>query len=517
MDNKGFRLSEIRHILEIYASAKNVGIVFMAIAWMAGIPKAQADTSSENAIRADLNLYTPGTIPQGIGEPVKAAQDLADIWEEAHRGKKIRFQQLVSAGNSEGEWLKTQLLGGVAPEIINQNAEVAWPDVDKGWYVPLDEYLEKPNPYVPGNTHWIDIFKNKALINAKRAPNGKLYGLSIDIVETGVFYNKDILEFVGVSQFPKTWEEMIELCKKLQQKDITPFTAECPIGSTLASDWGQDIIFEMLYHSILKDMDLIPSSSAAEAYLDHYLEPSEAGFLFTKGFFTKSDPRWREMHRILKDWRRYWAKEIKNTDPIRLFLTKRVAMYWTGSWFIRRMTTDPYIDFRWGIGYIPAITSETSPYASGTPATVIGGAAIQLHVTNSAMLNGNLDDCMDFLMYITAPKNLEQLTSEAKVYIPNVEGARMQPDLQPFEDIFQRRYCAIKWLDSMDGRYKKEWRRMMDDWLNDGITLEEYLGILEQNFAGWAASHMKENEWDFSKMETVWQERGVRLASELKN
>lgn len=475
------------------------------------------EESSDDAIRVDLNVYTPGTIPQGIGEPVKAAREEADAWEALHAGKKIRYQQMVSSGNSEGEWLKTQLLGGVAPEIINANAEITWPDVGKGWYIPLDEYLERPNPYVPGNEHWIDLFRNQALVNAKRAPDGKLYCISIDIVETGVFYNKELFEQVGAYEFPKTWEEMIALCKRLQEQGITPIATECPIGSTLASDWGQDIIFEMLYHDILPDLDLIPSAKSSEAYLTHYLEPHEAGYLITKGFFTHRDPRWREMNRILYEWRQYWAKEIKNTDPTRLFLTKRAAMYWTGSWFIRRISTDPYVDFRWGIGYIPTITKETSPYGSGTPATVIGGAAVQLHVTNSAKLNENLEDCIDYLMYITAPKNIEQLTSEAMLYIPNINGAGMQEELKPFEDIFGRRYCAIKWLDSMDGRYKKEWRRMMDDWLNDGITLEEYIGILDANFAGWVASHMKEKGWDFTEMDKVWQERGARLTHELDN
>ena len=40
----------------------------------------------------------------------------------------------------------------------------------RGWYVALDEYLERPNPYVEGNQHWVDTFTNQALVGAKRAP-----------------------------------------------------------------------------------------------------------------------------------------------------------------------------------------------------------------------------------------------------------------------------------------------------------------------------------------------------------
>ncbi len=474
-------------------------------------PQAARTGRNGSVLRVDLNVYTPGTIPQGIGEPVKIARELADEWEAAHPGKRIKYQQLINTGTSEGEWLKTQLIGGVAPEIMSLNAEVVWPDVDKGWFVPLDEHLERPNPYVPGNERWIDIFTNQALVGAKRAPDGKLYCIPIDIVETGLFYNKDLLTKAGVTEMPETWQGMLDMLDKVQAAGVTPMTAD----GNLASDWGQDIIFEMLYHDILPDMDLIPSRPDAEGYLGHYLDPSEAGFLYTKGFFTPHDPRWREMNRLIKEWRRRWAKELKNSDPIRLFLTQRLAVYWSGSWFIRRMATDPYVDFKWGISYIPTITEKTSPYASGTPATVIGGAAVQLHVSNSALIKDNLEDCIDYLMFISAPQNIERLASEALVYIPNINGAKMDERLEAFAEIFQRRYCAIKWLESMDGEYKKFWRRMLDYYLNDGVDLDGFLEMLDENLAAWVENHREDEGWDFSSMESVWQQRKDRLLREL--
>jgi hypothetical protein len=194
------------------------------------------------------------------------------------------------------------------------------------------------------------------------------------------------------------------------------------------------------------------------------------------------------------------------------------------------MVSDPYLKdpktgFEWGVGYIPAITKETSPYASGTAATVIGGAAIQLHVTNSAMINNNVEECVDLLMFLSAPQNLQRLTSEALLFIPNVKGAEMSSELQPFFDIFQRRYCAIKWLESMDGRYKKHWRRMLDFYLNDGfadpenqqdpIGLMKFIAELDSNFTTWVAEHSSEPSWEFEVMEKVWKERESELLKEL--
>ncbi|NIA15666.1 MAG: extracellular solute-binding protein [Nitrospiraceae bacterium] len=500
--------------------SRSIVVACLALAFLCGCsgtqeneaPSESAPENSGAVIRVDLNLYTPGTIPQGIGDPVNVSQELADEWHAKRGGPKIKYQILVNTGSSEGEWLKTQLVGGIAPEIVSLNAEVVWPDVDKGWFVPLDEFLERPNPYAPGNEHWLDLFSNQALMGAKRAPDGKLYCISIDIVETGIFYNKGLLEKAGVTSIPQTWAEMDDALGKLAELGVTPMTS----AGNLASDWGQDIIFEMLYRDILPRMDVIPSRADAEGYLGHYLEASEAGFLFTKGFFTRRDPRWREMNRILKEWRRHWARELKNSDPVRLFLTGRLGMFWDGSWFIRRIATDPYVDFEWGVTYIPTLTKATSRFGSGTPATVIGGAAIQLHVTNSANLNGNLEDCIDYLMYLTAPQNIERMTSEALVFIPNIKGARMDERLAPFGDIFRRQYCAIKWLESMDGKYKKYWRRMLDYYLNDGVELDEFLAMLEDNFAGWVQSHREEEGWDFDLMEKAWAQNAEALSRELE-
>ncbi|HUW59749.1 MAG TPA: extracellular solute-binding protein [Candidatus Bathyarchaeia archaeon] len=473
---------------------------------------SEAEGGDGNTIRVEFNFYTPGMVPQGIGEPVKKARELADEWERLHPGKKITYRMFLQTSNTEGEWLKTQLLGGIAPEIISMNAEVSWQDVGKGWYVPLDEYLERPNLYVPGNQRWMDTFANQALVQAKRAPDGKLYCIPIDIVETGVFYNKTLLRAHGFERMPETWAEMMAMFDTLNKAGVTPMTSD----NWLGSDWGQDIIFEMLYHDILPQLDLVPSRPDAEGYLDHYLEPQEAGFLFTKGFFTRQDPRWREVNRILKDWRRGWAKELKNADPLRSFLIGRLAMFWTGSWFIRRIAMDPYVDFEWDVAYIPTITKETSPYGPGTPATVIGGAAVQLHVTNSALINGNLEDCIDFLMFVSAPQSIEALASEALIFIPNIVGAKVDERLAPFQEIFKRRYCAIKWLDSFDGEPKKYWRRMLDYYLNDGVDLDGYLEMLEENFAHWVELHRNEAAWDFEPMERVWQERETELLQELQ-
>ncbi|MBN1541637.1 carbohydrate ABC transporter substrate-binding protein [candidate division KSB1 bacterium] len=470
-------------------------------------PETERPRLSRNqTLLVNLGVYTPGTqLP--FGEPLRAAADLADDYCRLHPGVSIRFVQLANvSGSQEGEWLKTQLVGGMAPDIIAQNAEIAWPDVDKGWYIPLDDYLQQPNPYAAGNRRWFDLFENQALLDAKRAADGRLYCLSIDVVETGIFYNKTLFKELGL-HIPETWAEYIRLLGVLQQNGYTGLTSPINLGS----DWGQDVLFDMLYYPIIAHLDVEPSRENQRQYLSHYLTAKEVVFLFQKGYFTRRDSRWAEMHRLLKEWRSYWGKELKYSDTSRFFLTRRAATVWEGSWFARRLFLDPYIDFEWGIFYLPPITAESTPYGEGAEASVIGGSAVQLHVTESARLYDHLDTTIDFLQFLTAPQNFSRIIDETLLFLPNIRGVESPPELNTIRDIFTRRYCAIKWLETFDAKTKARWRRMLDLFLNDGISQQDYLAHLETIFSDYADEQIAKYKWTFDDYEKIWRKNGLQV------
>ena len=186
-------------------------------------------------------------------------------------------------------------------------------------------------------------------------------------------------------------------------------------------------------------------------------------------------------------------------------------MTWDGSWFSRRLLYDPYLDFEWGIFYLPKITQSTSRFGSGADASVIGGAAIQLHVTNSAKIYDHLDEVIDFLMFYTAPQNFEKVINETMMFLPNIKGVEIPRELDPINSIFQRRYCSIKWLESFDPKYKSYWRRMFDLFLNDGLSLDQYLEKLENNFQQLINEKLMKENWNFSEYEQKWQQNGITL------
>jgi len=240
-------------------------------------------------IEVMAGIYCPGTQPQGIGEKLRQFRVIADEYEALHPDVTIEFLiQAVLSGGAEGEFIRTQLLGGVAPEIVSINTEAMWPDVEqrKGWWVPLDSFLIKPNPYVNGNKHWIDIFRNKALTQAKRAMDGKLYCITYDIVETGIFYNKEILRQLNLS-LPETWQEFLQMQAKIRDAGYIPLV----IATYMERDWGLDLIFDQCYYEILDLIDYKKKSDIEETYYQGYLTPEELCWLIEKNWFAPKNPR----------------------------------------------------------------------------------------------------------------------------------------------------------------------------------------------------------------------------------
>ncbi len=431
--------------------------------------------------------YRPGFQPQGMGPKNKAIEDVAGEYMKLHPDVSIDFRVVGVQGDAtEGEWMKPQLMEGIAPDIIGTNTEVVWPDVDKGWWVSLEPYMDQPNPYIPkgqpGSERWWDLFANAALTRAKRAPNGLLYSLSYDLVETGIFYNRDILLKCGIEvpenwEGPQDWEEFLDIQKRIQGRGYIPLLMRID----WARDWAQDYLFDQLFYEIMEEIDKEKGSEDEEAYLRGYLFPKELCWLIKNGYFSPSSRRYRDLWRLMREWRDLWNREISNMDHYRLFMIQKAAMIWNGSWMIRRMRFDPLVDFGWGIFYLPPITKKTSRYACGAEPAVIGGAGMQYSVSNSAIRKDQVEHVIDFLYYLTVPKNAERVSGEAGIYIPNIRGAKMAAGLEPFAEIIKHRYCTVKWIASFRTEFNDVHQRLIELYLGDGISLEQFLRKVDQN------------------------------------
>ena len=507
-------------------------VVLGVSVWLLLPPKPATDAAGETgAARGDVSevkyvikfspgrQYMPGSVPFGIGKPLQGLGKVIRAFERRFPDTRIEIINVPAVR----EYLVTQLSSGAAPDILNVNVEDVWVDVQKGWYVPLDGFLEAPNPFVaekkdpnlPGARQWWDMFRYQAISRGKAAPDGRNYCISLDMVETGIFYNKTIFDRLGLTP-PKTWGQFMALMKRIEQKQdkVTPLM----MSLSSYNDWATDLLFDQLYYSLLDGIDL-KKDPAREAYLQGYLDGEELVFLLRKGFFGRNDPRYRELWRIMRELKQHTNKNMTNADLTRDFITQRGAMIWTASPLTYRLISDRKLGFEWGVFYPPRLTRETSRYASDTDMCVIGGAASQLEVTCTAVgdtdaslpmeqrmaRSQRLKRVMAFLQFLCTPEQAELVVNEYAGFLPNIVGVPVLEPLAPFGKILKRRYTTTKWLFSFDLRFSDIQERMLGLYLAGGASLDEFLTWQEANLHSAAANLVRRKAPDMSALEARWK------------
>ncbi len=378
--------------------------------------------------------YTPEITSGDNPQPLHAFTEIAKEWEALHPGVRIRFLKLPMGNYLT--WMITQLKGGMAPDIMWVEGNWCIENSENNWFIKLNDYLEKPNPYVPGNTRWMSLFY-EYWVQSKAAPDGSMYVLPVDLNETAMFYNKDIFEKVGVTP-PETWAELIAISQKIKDAGYIPFTIAADQYGPLS--WAKWVFHDQLWRDKYDAMNVAPNGLPK-------IDDQEMFRAYKKGLWTPNDPRFREMLRLLKEWTEYWNKDAlagstENTE--RLFRTGHSAMFYNGGWYMPKLLRDPLRSFELGVFNVPGLTKASSPYGleHAEVAPGVGGAgATQYAITTDAARRGHLELAVDFLQFFTAPKRLEKVIAEAKITVPNSPNMAIEPILQPFAEALKVKRC----------------------------------------------------------------------------
>ena len=516
---------------------------FIALAVWALMPPASeedaldqaAKTESQEAVDYVIRFspginYMPDSVPFGIGSPLKGLSEI--IREFERHFPDTRVEVLTTPGTRE--YLVTQLSSGQAPDILNVNVEDVWVDIQKEWYIPLDSFLEAPNEFIrekgdptaPGYEQWWDMFQYQAISRGKAAPDNQNYCISYDMIETGIYYNKDVFQQLNLD-IPKTWTEFQGVLKTIAEtpvllagekepRKITPML----INAEVMTDWCHDLFFDQLYYNLLPGIDLV-QDPVREGYLQGYLDDIELYFLFNQGFFTKKDKRYRTIFELMYELRSYSNSNIASLDLVREFVTQHGAMFWTPCVLTYRLKADRSLEFDWGVFYLPPFTEEVTPFASNTAMCVIGGSAAQFEITNSSIRDTDaslpfkeriatstrLKRVTQLLQFMTVPENYERIVNEYECVLPNIVGVEVLPALKPFEEILQQRYTTTKWAFTFDLKFYEILRRMLELYLNDGIDLEEFMEFQEDNIRAATENLLIRKSVDIEALQQAWDKR----------
>ncbi len=189
--------------------------------------------------------------------------DIVGFWPRM----AVEFEEKTGAKVELIQMAWEEMAAKVVPAVTTFSDAYDVTELDNGWVAefgvggflePLDDWM--PEGYtdgmVPGH---LDLF----------SWGGKLYGIVWNNDTRFFMYNKKMLEDAGIEAPPKTWDEMLEQCKIMQEKGICEYCLAEPFVETWVAcnelhfwtySFGGEFIDED-YHIIWND----PERGAVEA------------------------------------------------------------------------------------------------------------------------------------------------------------------------------------------------------------------------------------------------------------
>ena len=218
-------------------------LMLVSMVSVAGLASAQSASALSGTITISL--------PMELSKPVWDA--LAADYMARNPGVTVVVDNKETT--TYAEWLGTQLAGGdMTADIVINNTAIAY--FAQGKFADYSLYLNRPNPYMGGEP-WMNGLEPEAY--AINVFNG-IFTICTDSTQVVWFYNKDIFAKAGVEP-PTTWDELVDVCKKIKDAGYTPFSIAGDANSINAHlGWLQWIYVDQYFRdmeplALVKDGD----------------------------------------------------------------------------------------------------------------------------------------------------------------------------------------------------------------------------------------------------------------------
>lgn len=237
------------------------------------------------------------------------------------------------------------------------------------------------------NSKWEKKFFKKALgvnifgeDNSYGVPAG-IYGVPLDISNIQMVYNKELLAKAGYNDYPKTFNELLEVIATLKRIGIVGFVA----------GWGERWI--------------------AECFASNYafnVMGEEKVMATIRGEVKYTDPDWIKVFDVFKQLRDSGGLmdgivSKRNKYAEQDFAHGRAAFAFNGSWCV-----NVYRDMNPNLNYSPMLPPAIS---TKWPMRIWGGAGSSFVVNERSV---NKEKAIAFLQWLTDDEQQEYLASETK-------------------------------------------------------------------------------------------------------
>ena len=141
----------------------------------------------------------------------------------------IAVERLDKKGTEWSTFYQTQVVAGTAPDVIDVQGALWLEYASKGGLVDLTDYVKRDQDYT--KRIYPDILKQWIY-------DGRNYGVPLYISKTLLFYNKLMFKEAGLTEPPKSFDQILEYARKMTKGEKSGFI-------TLNFDWLYWPLFAM--------------------------------------------------------------------------------------------------------------------------------------------------------------------------------------------------------------------------------------------------------------------------------
>ncbi len=155
---------------------------------------------------------------------------------------RVHVEQLAVPGTIYTEWMRAQLAGGTAPDVLEYTT--SWghmQELAQRYFQPITREALLPNPYNRGTPlegiPWRDTF-----VDGMNGVDGYIPGLGdyyapgVCMFTLRVFYNRTLMrEITGSGEAPRNWREFLRVCAAVREYARTRHLQLFPVASSRAN------------------------------------------------------------------------------------------------------------------------------------------------------------------------------------------------------------------------------------------------------------------------------------------
>lgn len=288
------------------------------------------------------------------------SKEMVEEFEKEH--PDIKVELVITDWDTYKSKITTAISTDNAPELSTVLLTDVAPFAKKGLLEPLDDL---------GKAAGIDFEDIVEPALDITSTDGSIYGVPFRYDGSGIYYNVDMLKEAGYETFPETWDEMVEMSKKMSKDGKYGFA--WPLGNQANAatrlvqqvyTYGGDVLDE--------DGKCLLNSDEAKSALKNIVDSIQEGY---------ASPG---------------SAELDNTTMRETFGQGNLAFTLTGPFDVDALKTD-YPELNFATAVIPGI--------DGMGTTTANGWCVAM-----ASKSENKEAAAEFLAYITTPENQARLT-----------------------------------------------------------------------------------------------------------